>query len=69
MKRIIEINSKPIILHDVEAVRLVKQRAIREKRSASNAFVLVQRELDKSTSLLRDCLAFGKEVFLGIARR
>jgi len=31
--------------------------------------VLVQRELDKSTSLLRDCLAFGKEVFLGIARR
>ena len=30
--------------------------------------VLVQRELDKSTSLLRDCLAFGKEVFLGIRK-
>ena len=28
--------------------------------------VLVQRELDKSTLLLRECLAFGKEVFLGI---
>ena len=28
--------------------------------------VLVQRELDKSISQLRDSLAFGKEVFLGI---
>ena len=27
---------------------------------------MVQRELDKSTLLLRECLAFGKEVFLGI---
>jgi len=31
-------------------------------------YVLVQRELDKSTSILRDCLAFDKEVFLGITR-
>ena len=31
-------------------------------------FVLVQRELDKSLLQLRDNLAFGKEVFLGIAK-
>ena len=30
--------------------------------------VLVQRELDKSLLQLRDNLAFGKEVFLGIAK-
>ena len=35
---------------------------------AKGLSVLVQRELDKSTSLLRDCLAFGKEVFLGITK-
>jgi hypothetical protein len=29
-------------------------------------FVLVQRELDNFTLRLRECLAFGKEVFLGI---
>jgi len=28
--------------------------------------VLVQRESDKSTSVLREYLAFGKEVFLGM---
>ncbi len=30
--------------------------------------VLVQRELDKSSLRLRESLAFGKEVFLGIAK-
>jgi hypothetical protein len=30
--------------------------------------VLVQRKLDKSTFLLRDCPAFGRKVFLGITK-
>jgi hypothetical protein len=45
----------------------------RHIRSRVDESVLVQRESDKSTALLRDCLAFGKsirhlavEVFLGI---
>jgi len=53
--------------HTIQEKEATKNEAIFEMDDSTA--VLVQRELDKSTSLLRDCLAFGKEVFLGIARR
>lgn len=37
MPRTIKINKKPVLLRDGEAVLLVKKRAMREGRSASNA--------------------------------
>jgi len=37
-------------------------------KEVEGEYVLVQRELDKPILHLRESLAFGKEVFLGIAK-
>jgi len=39
-KPITDINDKPIRLTDTEALRLIKLRALKEKRSAANAAAL-----------------------------
>ena len=39
-RAITEINNKPIRLTDIEALRLIKLRALKEKRSAANAAAL-----------------------------
>jgi len=39
-KPITDINDKPIRLTDIEALRLIKLRALKEKRSAANAAAL-----------------------------
>ena len=39
-RAIVEINDKPIRLTDIEALRLIKLRALKEKRSAANAAAL-----------------------------
>jgi len=39
-KSITDINDKPIRLTDIEALRLIKRRALKEKRSAANAAAL-----------------------------
>jgi len=56
MPREVKINSKPIILRDIEAVMLVKNRAVKEGRSSSNSLAQTVIEYFKSKGVVEEVL-------------